>query len=88
MADHDKTVATDIVVSAYYRVHPDYRQAFIDAVTPEMAAAQQMPGCVFYAETFLSALSSVVRTVRILDRQGMRYDVARMHLDDPRGRIG
>jgi quinol monooxygenase YgiN len=117
MADHDKAVPTGIVVSAYYRVHPDDRQVFIDAVKPEMSAAQQIPGCVYYAfaqdlidqntfhltegwvdraayeahenaETFLSALSTVVEHVRILDRQGVRYDVTEVHLDDPRGRVG
>jgi quinol monooxygenase YgiN len=116
VADHDKTIKTEITVSAYYRVHPDDRQAFIDAVIPEMTAAQKMPGCIFYAfaqdltdpntfhltegwadfaaydrhenaETFLSALSTVVQTVRILDRQGVRYDIAKQHIDDPRERV-
>jgi hypothetical protein len=32
MADHDKTLPTNMLVSAYYRVHPDDRQTFIDAV--------------------------------------------------------
>jgi quinol monooxygenase YgiN len=114
--DHDKTRATEIVVSAYYRVHPDDRQAFIDAVRPEMQAAQKMPGCVYYAfsqdlvnpdafhlsegwadldayerhehaDTFLTALATVVKNVRILHREGMRYDVAKQHIDDPRGKV-
>lgn len=114
--DHDKTNATQIVVSAYYRVHPEDRQAFIDAVKPEMQAAQKMPGCVFYAfsqdlvnpdafhlsegwadlaayehheyaDTFLTALATVVKNVRILHREGMRYDVAKQHIDDPREKV-
>lgn len=116
MADHDKTLSTEVTVSAYYRVHPEDRQAFIAAVIPEMTAAQKMRGCVYYAfaqdltdpnafhllegwadqtayenheeaESFLSALSTVVKTVRILHREGVRYDVARMHVDDPRGKV-
>ncbi len=116
MADHEKTLPTEVLVSAYYRVHPEDRQTFIDAVIPEMQAAQKMPGCVYYAfaqdladpntfhllegwadqaayerheeaESFLSALATVVRNVRILDRQGVRYDVAAMHIDDPRGKV-
>jgi quinol monooxygenase YgiN len=117
VADHDKNLATQIVVAAYYRVHPDDRQTFIDAVIPDMTAARKMPGCIYYAfapdltdpnafhlvegwadeaaylhheqaDTFLTALSTVVQNVRILDRQGVRYDVARQHLDDPRAQVG
>lgn len=116
IVSHDKTLPTQILVSAYYRVHPDDRQIFIDAVVPEMAAASKMPGCIYYAfaqdlsdsntfhlvegwadeaayerheqaETFLNALSTVVNNVRILDRQGIRYDVSKMHIDDPRGKV-
>ncbi|MEN7531755.1 antibiotic biosynthesis monooxygenase family protein [Cupriavidus sp. 2SB] len=115
-ADHDKNLATGIVVSAYYRVHPDDRQTFIDAVIPDMVAARKMPGCIYYAfspdltdpntfhlvegweneaayerheqaATFLAALATVVRNVRILDRQGVRYDVAKQHIDDPREKV-
>lgn len=115
-ADHDKSPATDIVVSAYYRVHPDDRQTFIDAVVPEMAAARKLPGCIYYAfaqdladanafhlvegwadeaayehhenaATFLRALATVVKNVRILHREGVRYDVAQQHIDDPRGKV-
>ncbi|GGZ27579.1 putative quinol monooxygenase [Streptomyces olivaceoviridis] len=107
---------TAIVVAAYYRVHPDDRQKFIDAVLPEMQAAQQIPGCIYYAfaqdladpntfhlsegwrdeeafeaheksETFLTALRTVVSTVRILERQGMDYIVAEQRLDDPRHQL-
>ena len=116
MPDHDKTVSTKVLVSAYYRVHPDDRQTFIDAVIPEMTAAQKMPGCVYYAfaqdltdpntfhllegwadqdayehheaaDSFLHALATVVKNVRILDRQGIRYDVGKQHIDDPRGKV-
>jgi len=116
LVSHDKTLATQILVSAYYRVHPEDRQIFIDAVIPEMAAAAKLPGCIYYAfaqdlsdpttfhltegwsdleayenhenaETFLKALSTVVKNVRILDRQGVRYDVSGMHIDDPRGKV-
>jgi quinol monooxygenase YgiN len=116
MNGHDKTQPTAYVVSAYYRVHPEDRQTFIDAVIPDMTAAAQMRGCVYYAfaqdltdpnlfhltegwadeaayeshenaPTFLTALGTVVRNVRILDRQGVRYEVARTILDDPRGRV-
>lgn len=114
--DHDKTQPTAIIVSAYYRVHPDDRQTFIEAVKPEMQAAQRLPGCVFYAfsqdlinpeafhlsegwadieayerhehsDTFLKALATVVQHVRILHREGIRYDVAKQHIDDPRGKV-
>ncbi|KGO86654.1 monooxygenase [Flavobacterium rivuli WB 3.3-2 = DSM 21788] len=113
---HDKTIPTQILVSAYYRVHPDDRQTFIDAVIPDMTAAVTMPGCIYYAfaqdvrdpntfhllegwadkeayeyhenaDTFLTALSIVVKNVKILDRQGIRYDVAKQHIDDPRGKV-
>jgi len=114
--NHDKTQKTEIAVSAYYRVHPDDRQIFIDAVIPEMMAANKIEGCVYYAfsqdltdentfhllegwvdkeayerhensETFLQALSTVVKNVRILDREGVRYDISKIHLDDPRGKV-
>lgn len=113
---HDKTQTTEITVSAYYRVHPDDRQIFIDAVVPEMIAANKLEGCIYYAfsqdltdentfhllegwknqeayerhensETFLTALNTVVKNVRILDRQGVRYDVSKIHIDDPRGKV-
>lgn len=113
---HDKTLPTRITVSAYYRVHPDDRQIFIDAVIPEMTAAAKIPGCIYYAfsqdltdpntfhllegwadeaayethenaDTFLTALSTVVKNVRILDRQGVRYEVAKILVDDPRGKV-
>ncbi|QES90253.1 putative quinol monooxygenase [Rhizosphaericola mali] len=114
--NHDKTATTEITVSAYYKVHPDDRQIFIDAVIPDMIAANQMEGCIYYAfaqdltdpntfhllegwsdqeayerhensNTFLTALNTVVKNVRILDREGVRYDIAKMHIDDPRGKV-
>lgn len=116
IGDHDKTQPTEVVVSAYYRVHPEDRQTFIDAVKPEMQAAQQMAGCVYYAfsqdllnpdvfhlsegwadidayerheqaATFLEALATVVKNVRILHREGIRYTVAQQHIDDPRDKV-
>lgn len=116
VVSHDKTLPTASVVSAYYRVHPEDRQIFIDAVIPDMIAAAKINGCIYYAfaqdltdpntfhlvegwaneeayeahensDTFLKALSTVVKNVRILDRQGVRYDVARLHVDDPRGKV-
>ena len=114
--NHDKTQATAITVSAYYRVHPNHRQTFINAVIPEMIAANQLEGCIYYAfsqdltdentfhllegwadeeayerhensETFLTALSTVVKNVQILDRQGVRYDISKIHIDDPRNKV-
>ncbi|HEU0126052.1 MAG TPA: antibiotic biosynthesis monooxygenase family protein [Flavobacterium sp.] len=113
---HDKTEKTEITVSAYYKVHPEDRQLFIDAVIPEMIAANKLEGCIYYAfsqdltdentfhllegwrdqeayerhensETFLTALSTVVKNVRIVDREGLRYDVSKMHIDDPREKV-
>lgn len=34
MVSHDKTQKTQVVVSAYYRVHPEDRDTFIQAVVP------------------------------------------------------
>ena len=113
---HDKTQATAITVSAYYKVHPEDRQIFKDAVIPEMIAANKLEGCIYYAfsqdltdentfhllegwrnqeayerhensETFLTALSTVVKIFRIVDREGVRYDISNMHIDDPRGKV-
>ncbi|MBW8523501.1 antibiotic biosynthesis monooxygenase [Chryseobacterium chendengshani] len=113
---HNKTQTTGITVSAYYKVHSEDRQIFIDAVIPEMIAANKLEGCIYYAfsqdltdentfhllegwadeaayenhensETFLTALSTVVKNLRILDREGVRYDISKMHIDDPRGKV-
>ena len=35
----------------------------------------------------LIALSTVVKKNRILDREGVHYDVSKMHIDDPRGKV-
>lgn len=115
-ADHDKDLPTAVVVAAYYRVHPQDRQAFIDAVIPDVLAARKMPGCVYYAfaadltdpnlfhlvegwadedayerheqaPSFIAALEYVVKHVRILDRQGIRYEIERQIIDDPRGKV-
>jgi quinol monooxygenase YgiN len=115
-ADHDKNLPTTIVVTAYYRVHPEDRQIFVDAVIPEMTAARRMQGCIYYAfapdltdpnlfhlvegwadqdayerhesaDTFLTALATVVNNVRILDRQGVRYEIERQIIDDPRDKV-
>jgi Uncharacterized conserved protein, COG1359 len=37
------------------------------------------------AATFLQALVTVVKNVHILHREGVRYDVAQQHTDDPPG---
>jgi len=44
----DKAQATEIVYSTYYRVHPDDRQKFIDAVVPHLEVEAAIPGVVYY----------------------------------------
>lgn len=39
---------TGVVYNAYYRVHPDDRQKFIDAVADHIPFTARQPGCVFY----------------------------------------
>jgi quinol monooxygenase YgiN len=39
---------TGLVISSYYRVHPDDRQKFIDAVVPHLSTTAAQPGCVYY----------------------------------------
>jgi quinol monooxygenase YgiN len=39
---------TRIVFSTYYRVHPEDRQKFIDAVLPHISYTAAQPGCVYY----------------------------------------
>ena len=39
---------TQLVFNSYYRVHPDDRQKFIDAVVPHIPPTAQQPGCIFY----------------------------------------
>lgn len=48
MAKKSKDLPTQVVFSAYYRVHPDDRQAFVDAVVPHLEYTQQQEGCVYY----------------------------------------
>ncbi|PZP45575.1 MAG: antibiotic biosynthesis monooxygenase [Pseudopedobacter saltans] len=114
--NHDKSQSTQVTVSAYYKVHPEDRQTFMDAVIPEMMEANKMEGCIYYAfaqdltdpntfhllegwrdqdayenhenaASFLKALATVVQNVRIVDREGVRYDIAKMNMDDPRGKV-
>lgn len=108
--------STPVVFNAYYRVHPEDRQKFIDAVSSHISFAQQLPGCVFYvfaadlldpntihlsegwesqaavdhlhaSEPFQTALQDVLSTVRILDHQGQRYEVAAQNAGDPPGGV-
>lgn len=44
----DKDQPTDVVYSTYYRVHPDDRQKFVDAVTPHPAVEARIPGVIYY----------------------------------------
>lgn len=100
-----REMKTGVVFNAYYRVHPDDRQKFIDAVADHIPFTANYPGCVFYVfaadildpntfhlsegwvdeaaidihhndEPFRKALGEVMSTVRILDHQGQRYEVA------------
>jgi quinol monooxygenase YgiN len=48
MISHTKTDPTGRVISSYYRVHPDDRQKFIDAVVPHLETTAAQPGCIYY----------------------------------------
>ncbi len=48
MIPHTKQETTGKVVSAYYTVHPDDRQKYIDAVIPHLASTAELDGCVYY----------------------------------------
>ncbi|WP_323749556.1 antibiotic biosynthesis monooxygenase family protein [Curtobacterium sp. VKM Ac-1393] len=48
MIPHIKHTPTSKVISAYYTVHPDDRQAFIDAVIPHLGTTAQQDGCTYY----------------------------------------
>ena len=48
MIPHTKHDATSKVISAYYTVHPDDRQAFSDAVIPHLSTTAQQDGCTYY----------------------------------------
>lgn len=39
---------TTVVFNAYYRVHPEDRQKFIDAVLPHLEFTANLDGCIFY----------------------------------------
>ena len=97
---------TGVVYNSYYRVHPDDRQKFIDAVADHIPFTAGQSGCVFYvfaadildpntfhlsegwegeeaisihhaSAPFGKALHDVMTSVRILDHQGERYEIAR-----------
>lgn len=107
---------TGVVYNAYYRVHPEDRQKFIDAVADHIPYTAAQPGCVFYvfaadildpntfhlsegwedqeaiaihdaAEPFRKALHDVMTTVRILDHQGQRYEIASHRDGSPPGGV-
>jgi quinol monooxygenase YgiN len=44
----NRDTPTQVVFNAYYRVHPDDRQKFIDAVVPHLNFTAKLPGCIFY----------------------------------------
>ncbi|MEV5807248.1 putative quinol monooxygenase [Streptomyces parvulus] len=48
MIAQDKDQPTEVVYSTYYRVHPEDRQKFIDAVTPHLAVEARIPGVIYY----------------------------------------
>ena len=45
---HTKHDPTSKVISAYYTIHPDDRQAFSDAVIPHLTTTAQQDGCTYY----------------------------------------
>lgn len=48
MISHTKHSPTSKVISAYYTVHPDDRQAFSDAVIPHLTTTAHQDGCTYY----------------------------------------
>lgn len=46
--NHDKTFPAKILTSAFYTVHPDDRQIFLDAVLSYMRTANKPKGCAYY----------------------------------------
>ncbi|MQA33991.1 putative quinol monooxygenase [Modestobacter roseus] len=48
MIAHTKHEPTGKVISAYYTVHPEDRQTFIDAVIPHLTTTAQQDGCTYY----------------------------------------
>ncbi|GAA5185345.1 hypothetical protein GCM10023322_29080 [Rugosimonospora acidiphila] len=48
MISQTKHETTGKVVSAYYTIHAEDRQKFIDAVIPHLSTTAQQDGCVYY----------------------------------------
>ena len=48
MIAHTKHEPTGKLISAYYTVHPEDRQTFIDAVIPHLSTTAQQDGCTYY----------------------------------------
>lgn len=48
MISHAKTAPTGRVISSYYRVHPEDREKFIEAVVPHLETTAAQPGCIYY----------------------------------------
>lgn len=48
MISHAEHSPTSKVISAYYTVHPDDRQAFSDAVIPYLTTTAHQDGCTYY----------------------------------------
>ena len=44
---HTRHQPTATISSAYYTVHPEDRQTFIDAIVPHLGTTAQQDGCVF-----------------------------------------
>lgn len=111
-----RELKTNIVFNGYYRVHPEDRQKFIDAVADHIPPTAQSSGCTYYvfaadildpnvfhlsegwesdealakhhsSEIFQRALGGARETVRILDHQGQRYDIAKQSDGSPPGGV-
>lgn len=48
MIPHTKHAPTGKVISAYYTVHPEDRQTFVDAVVPHLTTTAEQDGCTYY----------------------------------------
>ena len=48
MIAHTKHEPTGVMTSAYYTIHPEDVQIFIDAVLPHLAITAQQDGCIYY----------------------------------------
>ncbi|CAA9232148.1 MAG: hypothetical protein AVDCRST_MAG83-1198 [uncultured Arthrobacter sp.] len=100
-----RATKTAFIFNSYYRVHPEDRQKFVDAVAEHIPPTAQMPGCVYYvfaadildpntfhlsegwedadtierhhrSDLFQEALKKATTSVRILENQGQRYEIA------------